>query len=74
MNWAGARDGQGEHGVDHGGLDHRAEGLTVVDVGSLGEAVKGPASLVPFQRAVEVIIKDNQIIFIARYTNNKRSP
>jgi hypothetical protein len=32
--------------VDHGRLDHRAEGLIVVDVGSLGEATKDPMSLV----------------------------
>jgi hypothetical protein len=40
--------------VDHGWLDHRAEGLIAVDAGSLGEDVKNPASLVPFQRVVGV--------------------
>jgi hypothetical protein len=52
VKWSGAGDGQGEHGAEHGWLDHRAEGLIVVDVGSLGEAAKDPMSLVPFQRAV----------------------
>jgi hypothetical protein len=54
MNRPGAKDGQGEHGADRGRLDHRAEGLIVVDTGSLGEATKDPTSLVPFQRAVGV--------------------
>jgi hypothetical protein len=54
MNRPGAGDGQGEHGADHGWLDHRTEGLIVVDAGSLGEAVKNPTSLVPFQRVVEI--------------------
>jgi hypothetical protein len=39
MNRPGARDGSGEHGAGHGRLDHRAEGLIVVDAGSLGEAL-----------------------------------
>jgi hypothetical protein len=42
------------HGANHGRLDHRAEILIVVDDGLLGEVTKDPASLVPFQRAVEV--------------------
>jgi hypothetical protein len=54
MNRPGAGDGQGEHGADHGRLDHRTEGIIVVDVGSLGEVVKDPVSLVPFQRAIGV--------------------
>jgi hypothetical protein len=54
MNWPGVGDGQGEQGADHRWLDHRAEGLIVVDTGSLGEASKNPASLVPLQRAVGV--------------------
>jgi hypothetical protein len=54
MNRPGAGDGQGEDGVNRGRLDHRAEGLIVVDVGSLGEAAKNPASLVPFQGAVGI--------------------
>jgi hypothetical protein len=40
VNRLGAGDGQGEHGADRSRLDHRVEGLIVVDVGSLGEAVK----------------------------------
>jgi hypothetical protein len=48
MNRPGARDGQGEHGADDGRLDHRAEGLIVVNAGSLCEAAKNPASLVLF--------------------------
>jgi hypothetical protein len=47
MNRSGARDGQGEHGVDRARLDLRAEGLIIVDAGSLGEAVKDPVSFVP---------------------------
>jgi hypothetical protein len=40
--------------VDHGQFDHRAEGLIVVNAGSLGEAMKNPASLVTFQGAIEI--------------------
>jgi hypothetical protein len=60
MNWPGARNGQGEHGVDRGRLDHRTEGLNVVDAGSLGEAAMDPASLIPFQRVigVELVLKN----------------
>jgi hypothetical protein len=54
MNRSGAGDSQGEDGADRGRLDHRAEGLIVVDTRSLGEAVKNLASLVPFQGAVEI--------------------
>jgi hypothetical protein len=54
MNRPGAGDSQGEDGVDRGWLDHRAEGLIVVDAGSLGEAAKNPASLVPFQGVVVI--------------------
>jgi hypothetical protein len=54
MNQPGAEDGQGEHNVECGRLDHWAEGLIVVDAGSLGEATKDPVSLVSFQGAVEV--------------------
>jgi hypothetical protein len=54
MNRPRVEDGQGENSVDRGWLDHRAEGLIVVDVESPSEAVKDPTRLVPFQRAVEV--------------------
>jgi hypothetical protein len=54
INRPGAEDNHGEDSEDRGRLDHRAEGLIVVDVGSLGEAVKNPASLVPFQGAVRI--------------------
>jgi hypothetical protein len=54
MNRSGARDGQGEHGANRGRLDHRAESLTVVNVRSLVEAMKDPASLVPLQRVIRV--------------------
>jgi hypothetical protein len=54
MNRPGARDGQGEHGVDRDWFDHRAEGLIIVDTRSLGEAAKNPTSLVPFQGAVRI--------------------
>jgi hypothetical protein len=47
-------DDLGEHGADYGWLDHWAEGLIVVGTGSLGEAVKDPLSLVPFQRVIRV--------------------
>jgi hypothetical protein len=54
MNRSGAGDDQGEDGADRERLDHRAEGLIVVDAGSLGEAAKNPASLVPFQGTVGI--------------------
>jgi hypothetical protein len=54
MNRSGVGDGQGEHDVDRGRLDHQADGVIVVDAESLGEAMKDPMSLVPFQRAVRV--------------------
>jgi hypothetical protein len=54
VNRPGAGDGQREHGVDRGRLDHRVESLIIVDVGSLGEAVKDPMSLVPFQSVIRV--------------------
>jgi hypothetical protein len=54
VNRPGAGDGQGEHDVDHGWLDHWAECLIVIDVGSLGEATKNPASLVAVQGAVGI--------------------
>jgi hypothetical protein len=54
MNRPGAGEGQGEDGADHGRLNHRVEGLIVVDAGSLGEAAKNPVSLVPFQGAVGI--------------------
>jgi hypothetical protein len=54
MNQPGAGDGMGEHGADRGRLDHRAEGIIIVDAGSLGEAMKDPSSLVPLQRAIGV--------------------
>jgi hypothetical protein len=34
--------------VNSGWLDYQAEGLIIVDVGSIDEAVKDPMSLVPF--------------------------
>jgi hypothetical protein len=62
MNEQGAGDDQGEHGVDHGRLDHRVKGLIVVDARSLGEAAKNPTSFVPFQRAVGVeLVLENSI-------------
>jgi hypothetical protein len=54
VNRPGAGDSQGEHGADRGQLDHRAEGLIVVDTGTLGEATKNPANLVPVQGAVGI--------------------
>jgi hypothetical protein len=61
MNFPGAGDGEGEHGVDRGRLDHRAEGLIVVNAGSLGEATMDSANLVPLQRAVrvELVLKNS---------------
>jgi hypothetical protein len=60
MNGPGAGDDQGEHRADGGRLDHRAEGLIVVDAGPLGEDAKNPTSLVPFQGAVrvELVLED----------------
>jgi hypothetical protein len=54
MNRPGAGDNSGKHGANHGRLDHRAEGLIVVDVGPLGEVTKDLTSLVSVQRAVGV--------------------
>jgi hypothetical protein len=54
MNWPGEGDGQGEHSADCGLLDHRAEGLIIVDAESLGEAVNNPTSLVPVQGAIGI--------------------
>jgi hypothetical protein len=63
MNRPGAGDGQGEDGADRGRLDHRAEGLIIVDVGSLGEAVKNPASLVPFQGTIGIeLVLENPLV------------
>jgi hypothetical protein len=54
INQLGAGDGQGEHDADRGWFDHWVDGLIIVSVGSLGEATKNPASLVPFQGAVRI--------------------
>jgi hypothetical protein len=54
MNRPGVGDDQGEHCVDHDRLDHRAEGLIVVDARSLDEVMNDPMSLIPFQRAIKV--------------------
>jgi hypothetical protein len=63
MNRPGAGDVQGEHGAGRGRLDHRVECLIIVDVGSLGEAAKDLASLIPFQRAVGVeLVLDNPFV------------
>jgi hypothetical protein len=40
--------------VNGGRLDHRVEGLIVVDVRPLGKVAKNPTSLVPFQGAIRV--------------------
>jgi hypothetical protein len=53
MKRPGAGDEQGEHGADCGRLDYQVKCLIVVDTGSLSEATKDPASLLPFQRAIE---------------------
>jgi hypothetical protein len=63
MNRLEAGDGQGEHCADRGQFDHRAESLIVVDVGSLGEVVKNPTSLVPFQGAVRInFVLENPLV------------
>jgi hypothetical protein len=54
VNRPGVRDNQGKHGADCGRVDHQVEGLIIVDTGSLGEATKNPASLVPVQGAVGI--------------------
>jgi hypothetical protein len=61
VNRAGAGDSQGEHGADRGRLDHRAEDLIVVDVGSLGEVAKNLVRFVPVQGAVgiELVIENS---------------
>jgi hypothetical protein len=40
-------DNQRKYLADGGRLDHRAEGLIIVDIGLLGEALKDPTSPVP---------------------------
>jgi hypothetical protein len=63
MNRPGAGDGEGEHSSDRVRFDHRAEGLIVVSAGSLGEAVKNPASLVPFQGAIGIeLVLENPLV------------
>jgi hypothetical protein len=63
MNRSGVGDGQGEHGADRGWLDHRVEGLIVVDVGLLGKAVKNPASLVPVQETIKnELVLENPLV------------
>jgi hypothetical protein len=63
MNRPEAGDNQGEHGADRGRLDYRAEGLIIVDVGSLGEAAKNPTSLVPFYGAVGIkLVPKNPLV------------
>jgi hypothetical protein len=63
MNGSGVGDDQGVHGADRGQLDHRTECLIVVNVGSLGEAVKDAASLIPFQRAIRVeLVLENAFV------------
>jgi hypothetical protein len=46
--------------VDGSWLDHRVEGLIIVDIELVGEAVKDPTSLVPLQGdiGVELVIED----------------
>jgi hypothetical protein len=49
--------------VDHGWHDYQAECLIVVDIGSLGEAAKNLASLVPFLGAVRIeFVLENPLI------------
>jgi hypothetical protein len=54
MNGTGVGDGQREHYVNSGQLDHRAEGFIVVDARLLGEVVNDSVSLVLFQNVVRV--------------------
>jgi hypothetical protein len=55
----GTEDDQGKHRVDGGQLDHRAEGLIIVDAGPLGEAVKDPMSLITCSsHQVELVLDD----------------
>jgi hypothetical protein len=63
MNRLGAGDSQGEHSANLGQLDHRTEGLIVVDAGLLGEHVKDPTSLVPLQRVIGVeLVLENPLL------------
>jgi hypothetical protein len=48
------RDRNAEDNADCGLLDHRTEGLIVVDVVLLGEATNHPARLVAGKRAIDV--------------------
>jgi hypothetical protein len=40
--------------VDRDRLDHQAEGLIVINAGSLDEATKNPASIVPVHGAIRI--------------------
>jgi hypothetical protein len=63
VNRPGVEDGQREHCADHGQLDHRAEGLILVDARLLGEAVKNLVSLVPVQGARGIkLVLENQLV------------
>jgi hypothetical protein len=49
--------------MDHGRLDHQAEGLIVVDAVSLGDAMKNSVSIVPFQRAIGIeLVLENPLV------------
>jgi hypothetical protein len=49
--------------VDGGQLDHRVEGLIIVDIGPLGEATKNLASLIPLQGAIKVeLVHENPFL------------
>jgi hypothetical protein len=60
MDMPGMGDDQWKHCADGGRLDHRTEGLLVVDAGPLGEVVKDPTSLVLLQGAfgVELVLEN----------------
>jgi hypothetical protein len=60
MDRPGIGDSQRKHHADSGRLDHRAEGLIIVDAEPLGKAAKDPTTLVPLHGAVgvELVLED----------------
>jgi hypothetical protein len=59
--------------MDRGRLDHRAEGLIVVDDESLGEAAKNPASLVSVQGVIKIeLVLENSLVGDDVRTNGTR--
>jgi hypothetical protein len=52
MNGPRTRESQGEHNTDSGGFDDGAEGLLIINAGTLSEASENPSGLVTIKRAI----------------------